>query len=272
VTKVIKTIEELMEELKIDIDRGHDIADKTDKLTAKADLLPSKLKEIQRIDKTIIIVTKTEDIETTVADAEDYTSIVEEKHTIIKRWANRILTKKDITATGTPASATATYSKPNVQLPKLHLGTFNGNVLEWMSFYDSFKAAIENNHNLSNVQKLQYLQSQLKGEASLAIEGLQLMDVNYTTAMDILKELYGRTEKIKNGHMKALWDLQKPSPDVASMKHFVDCLESNLRGLAALGIKEDSMEDLLVPLILDRLETQGYTNIFEKGVGCNVSR
>ena len=39
------------------------------------------------------------------------------------------------------------------KLPKLNLPTFDGNVLEWQSFWDSFDSAIHNNNTLTDVQK-----------------------------------------------------------------------------------------------------------------------
>ncbi len=130
---------------------------------------------------------------------------------------------------------------------------FSGNTVEWMPFYDSFKAAIANNSSLGNVQKLQYLRSQLQGEALLAIEGLQLTDANYDNAIEILMEQYGRPEKIKAAHMKAIWELKSSTHDHKGLKEFSDSLESNLRGLSALGTSENSIEDLLVPLILEKI-------------------
>ena len=52
------------------------------------------------------------------------------------------------------------------RLPKLTLLTFSGNPLAWLTFWDSFQAAIYLNPNLSGVQKFNYLKAQLQGDAA----------------------------------------------------------------------------------------------------------
>ena len=59
------------------------------------------------------------------------------------------------------------------KLPKLNMPTFDGNLLNWQSFWDSFSSAVHDNTTLSDVQKFNYLKSQLYGEASQCIAGLQ---------------------------------------------------------------------------------------------------
>ena len=57
------------------------------------------------------------------------------------------------------------------RLPKLTLPSFSGNPLEWLTFWDSFQAAIHLNPNLSGIQKFNYLKVQLQGDAARTIEG-----------------------------------------------------------------------------------------------------
>ena len=52
-----------------------------------------------------------------------------------------------------------------VCLPRLDLPTFSGNALDWQPFWDSFDAAVNSNPTTTGVHKLNYLRSQLRGEA-----------------------------------------------------------------------------------------------------------
>ena len=56
------------------------------------------------------------------------------------------------------------------KLPKLDLPKFEGNVLEWESFWDSFDSAIHSNNTLSEVQKFNYLKSLLPTLSTLSFE------------------------------------------------------------------------------------------------------
>lgn len=60
------------------------------------------------------------------------------------------------------------------RLPKLTLPTFEGDPLEWQTFWDSFDSAVNSNNVLSDVQRLNYLRAHLGGEASRAIAGFPL--------------------------------------------------------------------------------------------------
>jgi len=44
-----------------------------------------------------------------------------------------------------------------IRLPKLPLPTFDGQPLQWQSFWDAFTAAVDSNPGLSPGQKLNYL-------------------------------------------------------------------------------------------------------------------
>ncbi|GBO17038.1 hypothetical protein AVEN_2334-1 [Araneus ventricosus] len=73
-------------------------------------------------------------------------------------------------------------SGENVKLPKLSLPSFNGNIQDWLSFSDLFKASVHNNENLTGSMKLQYLKGLLTGDASRVIQSITISDANYLTA------------------------------------------------------------------------------------------
>ena len=41
----------------------------------------------------------------------------------------------------------------HINLPKLHIQPFDGNSLEWLTFWDSFSNAVHDNANISNIDK-----------------------------------------------------------------------------------------------------------------------
>ena len=141
------------------------------------------------------------------------------------------------------------------------LSRFSGDLLKWITFIDAFGAAVADDGNLSNIQKFQYLKAQLDGEAARTIAGLPLTNSNYSEAITLLEERYGQTHKIISCYMKALWELQKPSDNVPSVKDFYDNMESYIRGLRSLGKTEDAYGDLLVPVIFEKLPCRIKTQI-----------
>ncbi len=94
-----------------------------------------------------------------------------------------------------------------VKLPKLTLKRFNGDLTRWTAFWDSFQSAIHDNPSLSDVDKFNYLNSQLEGPASEAIAGLKLTSANYGEAVAILQRRFGNRQQIISKHMDMLLNI-----------------------------------------------------------------
>ena len=147
------------------------------------------------------------------------------------------------------------------KLPKLDLPKFDGNVLEWQSFWDSFDSAIHSNSTLSEVQKFNYLKSLVEGEASNTIAGFALTHTNYVKAVDLLHERFGQTHRIIQSYMQALLDMPTPRNTLANLRSFYDRIESYVRGLEALGQNQETYGSLLVPVILNKLPSEMRRNL-----------
>ena len=80
----------------------------------------------------------------------------------------------------------------SVCLPRLDLPTFSGDALEWPPFWDGFNAAVNSNPSISHVQKLNYLRSQLRGEASQVIAGFSFASANYSHSVVLFKDCYSQ--------------------------------------------------------------------------------
>ena len=101
--------------------------------------------------------------------------------------------------TRSPSNPTETVK---VKLPKLELKPFDGNILNWQPFWDSFQSSIDSNSNISPVDKFAYLQSFLSPSASKCISGLTTTAENYNEAVELLKQRYGNTQVLINPHMQ----------------------------------------------------------------------
>ena len=120
----------------------------------------------------------------------------------------------------------ASVSRNVSRLPKLTLPTFEGDPLEWQTFWDSFASAVHSNNVLSDVQRLNYLRAHLGGEASRAIVGFPLTSANYYQSVDLLKERFGQPQRIVNAHMHALMNLSSPKMISKVYKNFMMLLKT----------------------------------------------
>ena len=139
------------------------------------------------------------------------------------------------------------------KLPKLALPTFDGDLLLWQTFWDSFESSVHTNPALSDVQKFSYLKAQLTGDAMRTIDGFALTNANYHQALSLLKERYGQTHKITSAYVQALVQLPAPSDNIGALRNFYDRMETNIRGLESLGEMPDHHGNLLIPIILEKL-------------------
>ena len=146
-------------------------------------------------------------------------------------------------------SATAAVGDHGARLPKLELPKFDGDVIQWAPFWDAFKSAVDQSE-LSDVSKLTYLRSLLRGEARRAVEGLPLTASSYSSTCELLKARFGRREQVIFSHIQKL--LQIGSGDV-QLQLLVDDLLAQVRSLDTLGITGEQYGVILTPLILSRL-------------------
>ena len=114
------------------------------------------------------------------------------------------------------------------RLPKLTLPTFSGNILDWLTFWDSFQAAIHLNPNLSGIQKFNYLKAHLQGMQQEQLKGFLL----------VIKTTYMQSpffrinfHKLVAAHMRTPLEIPVPSNTLNNLRMFHDTIESHSRGL-----------------------------------------
>ncbi|XP_006825480.1 uncharacterized protein LOC102803144 [Saccoglossus kowalevskii] len=250
------------------LQKATDIMSKDDPLTqhekdvliATHEDITSRLEQIRALDEEILKRADETEFDNLFLDADNYVIDIKERIVEIRNFIQRADTPTTPTTQTSSEMSSTSFTSNNsasrrrtVNLPKLDLEEFSGDILSWQSFIDTFEAAIDKDDMLDEVNKFQYLRAHVKGEAAKVIEGLQLTNENYKHALELLKRRYGLKHKIRNAYMKALWELPKPSNDLSSLKFFYDNMESYRRGLEALGKSEDSYRDFLIPIILEKL-------------------
>jgi hypothetical protein len=159
----------------------------------------------------------------------------------------------ELTSTGgSPAHST------RVKLPKLSLKKFNGDLTKWITFWDTFDSAVHRNSALSSIDKFNYLNSLLESAAAEAIAGLTLTSANYEEAVATLKRRFGNKQLIVNRHMDLLLNLEAVASqhNLKGLRQLFDVVESNIRGLRALGVPASSYGGLLSSILISKLPAE----------------
>ena len=123
-----------------------------------------------------------------------------------------------------------------VRLPKLEVPTFDGDVLHWKQFWEQFSISGHDRSNLSNAEKLVYLQQAVKnGSAKNTIEGLSRSRDHYPEAVECLMSRFNRPRLIHRAHVRVIMDA--PSLKDGSgreLRRLHDTIQQHLRALKSL--------------------------------------
>ncbi|KAH6925638.1 hypothetical protein HPB50_008086 [Hyalomma asiaticum] len=163
-----------------------------------------------------------------------------------------------------PAKTTAQVQiqSQRTRLPKFELKKFDGKRKNWQPFWEQFEVAIHNNHELSDIDRFNYLKSLLSGEAEGAIAGLQATAECYADAIEILAQRFGNPTALIQDHMQGLIDLKPVTSawKVRELRRLYDDLQVHMRGLKVLGVGEDSYNTMLYPVLLRALPQEMVLN------------
>ena len=112
--------------------------------------------------------------------------------------------------------------------------------------------SIDENQNLSDVERFTYLKGYLFGEAASCIQGLPLTASNYQEALRLLEDRFGNRTLIIAKHMNALLDLERveSSTMVKELRNLLDKIVVNIRALNAYGISSQQFGPMLAPVLM----------------------
>ena len=157
--------------------------------------------------------------------------------------------------------------KSNVKHPTLELMKFDGDLLKWQEFWDSFDTTVNRNPSLEDIDKLNYLRTQLRGEAKDVIAGLEVTSTSYIVAVDLLKERYSNKQLMIDAHSSKLRDISIASIYYEKIRSTFDQIECHIQSLETLGQNVESefmvllLRSKLPRTILAKLEEYKNSNV-----------
>ena len=144
--------------------------------------------------------------------------------------------------------------RAKVRLPKLSLPRFNGDLMKWPTFWDSYESAIHNNDELTEVDKFNYLRSLLQTNSPRRDSWTHPICC-YQEAVEILRKRFGNKPLINSKHMETLLNAEPVTSDqsLKELRHLYDKTESHFRSLKSLGVEPTSCGAMLSPVLLTKL-------------------
>ena len=153
-------------------------------------------------------------------------------------------------------------------MPKLSILKFDGDVLNWRTFWEQFGVSIHSRTQLSDAHKLAYLKDALKdGPAERITQGLAQTAGTYDEAIECLLNRYDRPRLIHQAHVRAIMEtLSLKEGNGREIRCLHDVLLQHYKAIKAMD-PDNFGETLLTAFIELKLDptTMRYWQRFNRG-------
>lgn len=141
-----------------------------------------------------------------------------------------------------------------VRLPELKIPQYSGSYTEWPGFISMFNTVIDNDSDLSKIEKFQHLRVSLIGPALDTISSLEPIEANYDKALQLLKNRFDNKLLNFQTHIREIFGLKSVDKGSASgLRQLSDKLNSHMRALQTLCNQEEIADGFLVHLITSKI-------------------
>lgn len=147
----------------------------------------------------------------------------------------------------------AAHSVESIKFPDIALPSFDGNIINWIEFRDTFDALV-NQSSLRPIQRFKYLKSCLRGSAVEVISSLEYSEESYPIAWQLLCERYNNPRVLVYNHLRALLNIDVIPFTPPALRMLTDNLSKHLRTLLSLNIQTEGWDILLIFLLCSKLD------------------
>ena len=225
------------------------------KLVGLQNNLVSKLERLNTLNEEVWNLMAADEIEDDTTESLEF---VEDTHELLAEVTMKLQSLSVIPPLEGEKSESVSSSRSSIsrcRLPKFELPIFKGDPLVWQGFWDQFKTSIDENDDITDIDRFNYLKRYLAGSALETVSGLSLNSTNYKEAIRILKERYGNPQVLISAHMDRLIGMNKVSrkEDIQALRKLYNSVENCTRNLSALDLDVSSYGSLLIPLLKGKL-------------------
>lgn len=124
------------------------------------------------------------------------------------------------------------------RLPKLELFTFDGNIENFTTFYETFCSLVHHQTGISSIDKFHYLLSCTKGAALSIVKSVPITSSNYDVVWQSLLDKYQDNRMLVGKYLDKMLNfpaLKLESP--ASLNEFIEIFDHSYRAINALNIE-----------------------------------
>ena len=252
-TRIIKKAEDIIKSIPAN---EEELSELKVKLLAYRNTLTDKGSVLKGLHEEILAqVTEEQDIEDEIFGESDFHSVIQEIQIRMEQWLIKHASKDKHEEETLSVRSVNSESSCFAKLPQIQLKRFDGNPINFQTFWDSFDSAIHKNNKLDDITKFNYLNSLLDKSAAKAIKGLTLTSENYVNAVKILNERFGDHQVIITANMDALLALKSisSSRDIQNLRSIYDTIEIHARNLENYDVNSEHYGPILISIIMNKL-------------------
>ena len=120
----------------------------------------------------------------------------------------------------------------SVKLPDIRIQKFDGDPLKWNEWSSMFSSTTHNNEDITDTERMSYLQSLVTGPAKDCISGFHCNPNFYFSALQELNRRFGNPQNVVGALTKELEAFQRPAmKDHAALIAFASLLIKVVQGL-----------------------------------------
>ncbi|GFX53934.1 DUF1758 domain-containing protein [Trichonephila clavipes] len=132
-------------------------------------------------------------------------------------------------------------------MPKLELPQFHGEMEYWITFKELFQATVIDNSDLTEIDKLQYLFTSVKGNAAKLIRGFAIKKENLKNCWELLCERYENKNQLANCQINKLFSIRTNKANSAKqLFEILDNCNESVRNLTVLGLEINQLSELII--------------------------
>lgn len=174
----------------------------------------------------------------------------------------RIKYEVTIRSTPPPTMEAPISNVKHITLSKIQLPTFDGDILKWCTFRDTFMALVHQNPQLSKIEKFHYLLSSVIGTATGLVRSLSLTEDNYKIVWDNLYIRYNNKRVLITAHLDVIFHFAPLAKEsLPNLISFLATFQENVAAIRALEV--DNLEGFLLFYIASRTLDPYTRRLFE---------
>ncbi|XP_055623360.1 uncharacterized protein LOC129766789 [Toxorhynchites rutilus septentrionalis] len=254
--EAIRTIESFVEDYDAEIDQ-----DKIESRLKRLDILYDRF-----VDTSIAVELLMEDKSETKAILVKDRNEMEERYYTLHDFLTTHKPNHHVSANSPQISTSV------VRLPKIDLPSFDGEIDNWIPFYDAYRSLIHNNKNLAAVDKFHYLMAALKYPVKKLLDTTNITGDNYKIAWDLLVSRYDNKRLLIKNHIASLFAIDPVRKESSNaILALVDQFERHVRILSTLGEQTERWSSLLVHMVCSRLNHNTLRE-WERSTACDKEK